>query len=51
LQFSWVVLGATVVIRDVKNPWKRFGFYTVVIVAGWYARVCQSNFFPLHVAG
>jgi hypothetical protein len=40
LQYTYVVLGATVVIRDVRNPWKRFGVYTVVILAGWYARVC-----------
>jgi hypothetical protein len=40
LQFTYVVLAATVVIRDVRNPWKRFGIYTLVILAGWYARVC-----------
>jgi len=39
LQFTYVVLAATVVIRDVRTPWKRFGVYVLVILAGWYARV------------
>lgn len=39
LQFTYVVLTATVLIKDIKNPWKRFGFYTVMIVSGWYAKV------------
>ena len=39
LQYTYVVLAATVVIRDVRTPWKRFGLYTFVILAGWYARV------------
>jgi hypothetical protein len=39
LQFTYVVLAATVVIRDIRNPRKRFGVYAVVILAGWYARV------------
>ncbi|KAK5132949.1 hypothetical protein LTR08_008312 [Meristemomyces frigidus] len=38
LQFTYVVLTATVLIRDIRNPWKRFGFYAFVILAGWYAR-------------
>lgn len=44
LQFTYVVLTAAVLIRDIRNPWKRFGFYTVAILTGWYARVsarCQ----------
>ena len=36
---TYVVLTATVLIRDIKNPWKRFGFYAFVILSGWYARV------------
>lgn len=36
LQFSFVVLLATVLIKDVKKPWKRMLFYFVSIVAGWY---------------
>lgn len=38
LQFSFVTLLATVLIKDVKRPWKRFLFYTLSILAGWYAR-------------
>ncbi|KAH9828472.1 Glycosyl hydrolases family 16 [Teratosphaeria destructans] len=38
LQFTYVVLGASVLIRDIKKPWKRFGFYTVVILTAWYAK-------------
>ena len=44
LQFTYVVLTAAVLIRDIRNPWKRFGFYTIAIFSGWYARVsarCQ----------
>ena len=42
LQYTYVVLAATVVIRDVRTPWKRFGLYTLVILAGWYARVSSN---------
>lgn len=38
LQFSFVTLLAAVLIKDVKKPWKRFLFYTLTILAGWYAR-------------
>lgn len=37
LQFSWVVLLGAVVIREIKTPWKRFGFYAFVIINNWYA--------------
>lgn len=37
LQFSFVTLLATVLIKDVKKPWKRMIFYTLSITAGWYA--------------
>jgi peptidoglycan/LPS O-acetylase OafA/YrhL len=43
LQYTYVVLAATVVIRDIRNPWKRFGVYGLVILAGWYARVCTPS--------
>jgi hypothetical protein len=42
LQNTYVVLAATVVIRDIRTPWKRFGLYTLVILAGWYARVSPN---------
>ncbi|KAK5125519.1 hypothetical protein LTR85_000630 [Meristemomyces frigidus] len=37
LQFTWVVLLGAVVIREIKTPWKRFGFYAFVIINNWYA--------------
>lgn len=37
LQYSFVVLLATVMIKDIRRPWKRMLFYTVTIAAGWYA--------------
>lgn len=36
LQFSFVVLLATVLIKDIKTPWKRMLVYTLSIFAGWY---------------
>lgn len=42
LQFTYVVLTAAVMIRDIKNPWKRFGFYTIMILTGWYAKVSDG---------
>jgi hypothetical protein len=37
LQGSWVSLLAVIVIREIKRPWKRFGFYTFCILMHWYA--------------
>jgi hypothetical protein len=48
LQYTYVVLAATVVIRDIRNPWKRFGVYALVILAGWYARVRTP--FPISIS-
>lgn len=42
LQFTYVVLAATVVVQEIRNPWKRFGVFTLVILVGWYARVGLS---------
>ncbi|CAK1358556.1 unnamed protein product [Cercospora beticola] len=36
LQFSFVVLLATVLIKDIKKPWKRMSFYIFSIAMGWY---------------
>ena len=36
LQFSFVVLLATVLIKDIKKPWKRMTFYLFSIAMGWY---------------
>ncbi|EME78690.1 uncharacterized protein MYCFIDRAFT_190891 [Pseudocercospora fijiensis CIRAD86] len=38
LQFSFVTLLATVLVKDVKTPWKRFSFYTFTIICGWYGQ-------------
>ncbi|WPH03549.1 Glycosyl hydrolases family 16 [Acrodontium crateriforme] len=38
LQFTYVVLAGAVLIRDIKNPYKRFGFYALMIATGWYAK-------------
>jgi hypothetical protein len=37
LQFSFVTIVAAIMIRDIKTPWKRIGFYLVTVLAGWYA--------------
>lgn len=42
LQFSFVVLLAAVMIKDVRKPWKRMGFYLIAITCGWYGTVCQK---------
>ncbi|KAK6389487.1 hypothetical protein LTR65_006658 [Meristemomyces frigidus] len=42
LQFTYMVLTAAVLIRDIKNPWKRFGFYALMIVSSWYAKSWAS---------
>ncbi|KAF2217217.1 hypothetical protein CERZMDRAFT_32291 [Cercospora zeae-maydis SCOH1-5] len=36
LQFSFVVLLATVLIKDIKKPWKRMSFYIFSMAMGWY---------------
>ncbi|KAM3424312.1 hypothetical protein BST61_g11151 [Cercospora zeina] len=36
LQFSFVVLLATVLIKDIKKPWKRTSFYIFSIIMGWW---------------
>ncbi|KAF2862309.1 glycoside hydrolase family 16 protein [Piedraia hortae CBS 480.64] len=38
LQFTYQILLATVMIRDICTPYKRFGFYALAIILGWYAR-------------
>ena len=44
LQFSYTVLLAAVMIRDMRISWKRFGFYTCCIILGWYARSWSACF-------
>jgi hypothetical protein len=38
LQGSWLVLLGVIVVYEIKTPWKRFCYYTFVIVNHWYAR-------------
>ncbi|KAJ9646315.1 hypothetical protein H2199_002364 [Coniosporium tulheliwenetii] len=44
LQFSYTTLIGAVMIRDIKTPWKRFGFYAFCIVNHWYALSWGSCF-------
>ncbi|KAK4957376.1 hypothetical protein LTR10_005338 [Elasticomyces elasticus] len=37
LQFSWVSLLGAVVVREIKTPWKRFGYYAFCMINSWYA--------------
>ena len=45
LQGSWTTLLAVVVIREIKVPWKRFGFYAFCIANHWYALSWGSYFY------
>ena len=45
LQGSWTALLAIVVARELKTPWKRFGFYAFCIVNHWYALSWGSYFY------
>ncbi|KAI9711141.1 MAG: hypothetical protein M1812_007245 [Candelaria pacifica] len=45
LQGSWTVLLCAIVIREIKTPWKRFGYYTFCIVNHWYALSWGSYFY------
>lgn len=42
LQYSFVVLLATVIVKDVKVPWKRMLLYAFAILCGWYGTVSVS---------
>ena len=45
LQGSWTTLLAVIVVREIKTPWKRFGFYVFCIVNHWYALSWGSYFY------
>lgn len=45
LQGSWLTLLAVIVIREIKTPWKRFGFYAFCILNHWYALSWGSYFY------
>ncbi|KAL1876166.1 hypothetical protein Plec18167_005430 [Paecilomyces lecythidis] len=44
LQGSWQVMLSVIVIREIKTPWKRFGYYAFCIVNNWYALSWGSYF-------
>lgn len=44
LQNSWLVLLGVVIVREIKTPWKRFGYYGFVIINHWYALSWGSYF-------
>jgi hypothetical protein len=45
LQGSWASLLGVIMIREIRSPWKRFGFYFVAIVVNWYALSWASYFY------
>ncbi|KAI6788568.1 hypothetical protein KC361_g8970 [Hortaea werneckii] len=44
LQNSWLVLLGVVIIKEIKTPWKRFGYYGFVIINHWYGLSWGSYF-------
>ena len=44
LQGSWISLLGVMIIYELKNPWKRFGYYIICILMNWYAREWGSYF-------
>ena len=44
LQNTWTVLLGVVIIKEIKTPWKRFGYYTFCIINHWYAMSWGSYF-------
>lgn len=44
LQFSWICLLGVIMVREIRNPWKRFGFYAFCIITNWYAQSWGSYF-------
>lgn len=45
LQGSWLTLLGVIVIREIKTPWKRFGFYAFCILQHWYGLSWGSYFY------
>lgn len=45
LQNSWVTLLGIIVVRQIKTPWKRFGYYTFCMLMHWYALSWGSYFY------
>ncbi|KAF2112816.1 hypothetical protein BDV96DRAFT_579217 [Lophiotrema nucula] len=38
LQGSWLVLCGVIVVREIKTPWKRMGYYVFALINHWYAQ-------------
>ena len=45
LQGSWVTLLGVIVVREIRTPWKRFGYYIFCIVMHWYALSWGTYFY------
>ncbi|KAF2757839.1 hypothetical protein EJ05DRAFT_420984, partial [Pseudovirgaria hyperparasitica] len=45
LQSTWLILLSILVIREIRNPWKRMSFYAFCIVNGWYAQSWNAYFY------
>lgn len=37
IQGSWVVLLGVIIVKEIKTPWKRFGYYAFNVIQNWYA--------------
>ena len=44
IQGMWTCMIATVIAHEIKNHWKRFGFYFVIILFSWYANTWDMYF-------
>jgi hypothetical protein len=44
LQNSWLALLGVIVIREIKTPWKRMGYYAFCVLMHWYATSWGSFF-------
>ncbi|OKL55829.1 hypothetical protein UA08_08826 [Talaromyces atroroseus] len=45
LQGAWQTLLGLIMIRQIKNPWKRFGFYLFCTIMHWYALSWGSYYY------
>lgn len=45
LQGSWTSLLAVIVVREIKQPWKRFAYYAFCITVHWYALSWGTYFY------
>jgi len=44
LQNTWTVLLGAVIVKEIKTPWKRWGYYAFCIINHWYAMSWGSYF-------